>query len=277
MDFEIASAGATDLVLTRGWAAGLGWDPGVADWWSFQVADPRGFLIGRLEGVPVASLASVRYGEDYGFLGMFIVSAAVRGRGYGRTMWREGLRHLAGRAMGLSCGPGQTDHFRRSGFRHLWNSIRYEGVPVRTGGAALTDARAVPFERVSAYDRRFFPAPRDAFLAAWLSSPDHRSLVAFQGDELAGFAVLRRASGAARLGPVYAASGEIAAALIGELAAATPGRPVAVDVPEFNETAVLLMHQLGLRPSFTAARMGVGADREIDRRGLFALTSLELG
>ena len=30
------------------------------------------------------------------------------------------------------------------------------------------DARSVPFDRLAAYDRRFFSEARDSFLAAWI-------------------------------------------------------------------------------------------------------------
>ena len=48
-------------------------------------------------------------------------------------------------------------------------------------------------------------------------------------------------------------------------------------MPDFNEPAIALAEQLGLKPAFETARMYTGPDPAIDRAGLFGVTSLELG
>ena len=98
-----------------------------------------------------------------------------------------------------------------------------------------------------------------------------------QDGEIAGFGVIRAAVAASRIGPLYAESTATAAALITGLAAAMPGRPVAVDMPDFNEAGTHLAGQLGLEPAFETARMYTGAEPAIDRAGLFGVASLELG
>jgi hypothetical protein len=56
-----------------------------------------------------------------------------------------------------------------------------------------------------------------------------------------------------------------------------PGRPVAVDMPDFNGAGTNLARQLGLEPAFETARMYTGAEPAIDREGLYGVASLELG
>src|SRR5205814_9943695 len=102
-------------------------------------------------------------------------------------------------------------------------------------GVTLVDARTLPFDRLVAYDRRFYPAERDAFLAAWIDYPGRTSLAALKDGELAGFGTIREAATGSRIGPLYAASPDIAGALVTALAAARPGRPIALDVPDYNE------------------------------------------
>ncbi len=89
--------------------------------------------------------------------------------------------------------------------------------------------------------------------------------------------MLRAGRAASRIGPLYAASPAVAAALVGALAATAPDTPVAVDVPDVNPAAVRLAEQLGLTPSFDTARMYSGPPPVIDRTGLYGITSLELG
>jgi hypothetical protein len=228
----------------------------------------------------VTCISVVRYGAGFGFLGYYIARPEIRGQGYGIQIWRTGMARLAGRNVGLDGVVAQQENYRKSGFRRAWNNIRHEGVPAAAAppaGTSLVDARTLPFDRLAAYDRRFFPEARDSFLSPWISLPERSALAAVKDGEIMGFAVLRACRAASRIGPLYGASPEVVAALISTLAAKRPGKPVAVDVPDVNRPAVALMERLGLEPSFETARMYTGADPAIDRAGLFGVTSLELG
>jgi hypothetical protein len=280
MAFEIATASADDVVRVMDWANDEGWNPAITDRFAFHAMDPRAFLMGRLDGDPVVCISVVRYGAAFGFLGCYIARPAVRGKGYGLQIWNAGMKRLAGRNVGLDGVVAQQANYRKSGFRLAWNNVRHEGRPVPAPlppGVRLVDARSLPFDKLAAYDRRFFPEPRDSFLAAWITLPERTALVALQGGEIAGFGVIRAAVAASRIGPLYAASTAIAAALITGLAAAMPGRPVAVDMPDFNEPGTSMARHHGLEPAFETARMYTGPEPEIDRAGLFGVASLELG
>ncbi len=278
--FEISTASASELPKFGEWAHDEQWNPGLRDLQAFFATDPRGFLLGRLNGEAVASVSAVRYGTGYGFLGFYIARAAVRGQGYGIQLWRAAMDRLDGRTVGLDGVVDQQGNYRKSGFRRAWNHVRYEGVPAAEpapGDIRLIDARTVPFAELADYDRRFFPAPRDAFLSLWIALPGHTALAAVRDGRLCGFAVLRPARSAARVGPLYAGTPDIALALIDGLAATAPGTPLAIDVPDANPASVALVERLGLRPTFEAARMYTGPDPAIDLPGLFATTTLELG
>ncbi|MDX6250224.1 MAG: hypothetical protein QOF10_3584 [Kribbellaceae bacterium] len=279
-DFRVSVATAQELRRLRDWADDEGWNPGVSDGQAFFPTDPQGFLVGRLNGEAVASVSAMRYGADFGFIGFYIARPEVRGQGYGIQVWQAGMARLEGRNVGLDGVVEQQDNYRKSGFRLAWNNIRYEGVPSAGGqddGVTLVDARTVPFDQLAAYDRRFFPAARDAFLASWVSLPGHAALVALRDNEIQGLGVLRPASGPSRVGPLYAASDSIALSLLTALSATTPRLPIAIDVPDINKPSVALVEQLGLTPSFETARMYTGPTPDVDLPGLFAVTTLELG
>lgn len=279
MAFEIATASAEDVVRIVSWAADEGWNPGRTDRFAFHAIDPCAFLIGRLDGEPVAAISVTRFGTGFGFLGCYITRPPVRGKGYGIQIWNAGMKRLEGRNVGLDGVPAQQANYRKSGFRLAWNNVRHEGRPVAAAvpaGVTLADARGIAFDRLVAYDRRFVPEGRDSFLAPWITVAERPSRVALKDDEIVGFGVIRPAVTGARIGPLYAASPEIAAALIGNLAAAMPGQ-IAVDVPDFNVPGKRLAEQLGLKPAFETARMYTGPDPAIDRAGLFGVASFELG
>ena len=216
--------GAADVVRAADWAAAEGWNPGLSDAVAFQAADPTGFLVGRLDGEPVGCISVVRYGQAFGFLGFYIMTPKARGKGYGIRIWQAGMKHLAGRMVGLDGVPAQQDNYRKSGFRLAWRNVRYQGVPrgggtVTSGsGLTLVDARSLPFDRLAAYDRRFFREHRDAFLALWISLPGHVSLAALRDGALQGFGVLRPCRDGFKIGPLYAADPAVATALATALA-----------------------------------------------------------
>ncbi|KAB2592908.1 GNAT family N-acetyltransferase [Streptomyces arboris] len=280
-NFEIAAASAEDIVTLGAWAHEEGWNPGLADGGVFFPTDPGGFLIGRLGAVPVTSVSVVRYGPDHGFLGFYLTRPHLRGQGYGLRTWQAGTARLAGRNVGLDGVPDQQDNYRRSGFRTCWSNARYEGTPptdiAPPPGTSLVDARSVPFAHLAAYDRRFFPAPREGFLAAWITAPGRTALAAVRDGELQGLGVVRACRAASRIGPLYATSPQVAAYLVSALAATLPEGTVAVDVPDVNPAAVRLAGELGLTPSFDTARMYTGPEPVIDRSGYYGITSLELG
>ncbi|MBT2449532.1 GNAT family N-acetyltransferase [Streptomyces sp. ISL-43] len=291
--FEINGASAADLALIRDWADEEGWNPGDSDRFAFAVADPDGFLVGRLGGEPVACVSAVRYGAGFGFLGFYIARPAVRGQGYGIRMWRAAMERLDGRLVGLDGVVEQQDNYRKSGFRPAWNNVRHEGVPragARAGGlqpgapagglepgVEIVDAATLPFGQLAAYDRHFFPAPREAFLAAWVGLPGRTALAAVRDGRIEGLGVIRPCSAASRVGPLYAATPALAAALLLRLAEHSPDGTVCLDVPDANPRATALAAGLGLSATFETARMYTGEEPDIDLTGMYAVASLELG
>ncbi|MFI6144069.1 GNAT family N-acetyltransferase [Streptomyces sp. NPDC051109] len=285
--FEISGASAADMELIRRWADEEGWNPGDSDRFAFAVADPAGFLVGRIAGEPVACISAVRYGSAFGFIGFYIARPAFRGQGYGIRLWQAGMERLDGRLIGLDGVVDQQDNYRKSGFRSAWNNVRYEGVPQSNGsgggggvggaGVEVVDAASLPFGELAAYDRRFFPESRDAFLSAWTGLPGRTALAAVRDGRIEGLGVIRPCSGASRIGPLYASTPAVAAALLHRLAEHTRDGAVAVDVPDANPAATALLASLGLAPSFEAARMYTGSAPEVELAGLYGVTSLELG
>jgi Acetyltransferase (GNAT) domain/Acetyltransferase (GNAT) family len=280
MTFEITVASVEDVQRMARWAGDEGWNPGNTDAYAFHATDPGAFLIGRLDGEPVTCISVVKYGQGFGFLGFYIARPVVRGKGYGIQNWRAGMARLTGRNVGLDGVVAQQANYRKSGFRNAWNNVRYEGPAFDAkapAGVSLVDARGVPFDRLAAYDRRFFPEARDSFLAAWISLSERASLVALSDGNIVGFAVMRACQAASRVGPLFAESADTAAALVSALAQKMGAKAVAIDMPDINKPAVTFADHAGLKPSFETARMYTGANPDLDYAGLYGIGSLELG
>ncbi|GAA3492460.1 GNAT family N-acetyltransferase [Streptomyces cremeus] len=277
----IGVAAVQDLHTTRSWAQAEGWNPGRGDLLPFFAADPRGFLIARRpdDPTPVSGISVVRYGTDHAFLGLYLARPDVRGQGYGIQVWNAGMARVAGRTVGLDGVVAQQANYRKSGFASAWTNTRYEGTlntdPVPAPpGVVLTDATALPFALLAAYDRRFFPTARDTFLAAWLTAPHRASLAAVQDGRVVGLAVRRACVTGSRIGPCYADTPAVAASLLTHLATETP---IALDVPDTNPAAVHLAEQLALTPTFETSRMYTAAPPRLDHPALYGISTLELG
>jgi ribosomal protein S18 acetylase RimI-like enzyme len=153
--YRIGTMSRAEVAIAIEWAAAEGWNPGLHDAECFHAADPGGFLVGRLDDEPVATISVVKYGASFAFLGLYIVKPAYRGHGYGIRIWEAGLARLAGRKVGLDGVVAQQDNYRKAGFTFAYRNVRYRG----TGGAtAPPDARIVPLSKIPvaetiAYDR----------------------------------------------------------------------------------------------------------------------------
>jgi hypothetical protein len=266
-----------DLKLALGWAAAEGWNPGLHDAHCFYAADPEGLLVGELDGAPIGCVSAVRYGQGFGFLGLYIVKAEHRGQGFGLKLWRAAMDWLGDRVVGLDGVVAQQENYRKSGFRLAFRNIRQRG---EGGGAVppgLTDLAAVPIEEIQRYDETAFPAPRAEFLASWIEQPQAVALGVADGPALRGYGVLRACQEGFKIGPLFADDEETANRLFAGLIARAPGAPVFLDTPEANAAAVALAQRFRMTPVFETARMYKNGAPEMRLDRCFGVTTFELG
>ena len=261
------------------WAAAEGWNPGLADDACFAAADPEGFLIGELDGAPAATVSCVNYGASFAFLGFYIVREDLRGRGYGLRLWMRPLRTPAPRVIGLDGVVAQQQNYRKSGFELAYANVRYGGTVAapdapQAGVMALAE---VPLATVEAYDATVFPAPRTAFLRAWIGSPGHVGCALVRDGGLAGWGVIRPCRKGRKIGPLVADDRATAEVVLSALLASAGGGEIFLDVPSINRDAVALAQDLGLTPVFETARMYTGAIPPLRLERVFGVTSFELG
>jgi GNAT superfamily N-acetyltransferase len=274
----IRTMSPSDLETALDWAAGEGWNPGLHDADCFQAADPAGFLMLCEDGEPVGSISVVRYAEAFGFLGLYIVRPDWRGRGFGRRLWAAGLERLAGCRVGLDGVVERQADYARAGFVTAYRNIRFTGPP---RPPEPPDPRIVPVDdvllpAVLAFDRRFFPAPRDAFLRCWLRGEGRRARAYLADGRVVGYGVRRACRLGHKVGPLFARDAAVAEALLTDLIQGVAG-PVAIDVSEPNRTAVQLAESLAFAPSFETARMYRGGRPDLPLAETFGVTTFELG
>ena len=240
-----------EAALAVEWAAREGWNPGCSDAGIFYDTDPDGFLMARLGSTPVAVLSAVRYGDDFGFMGFYIAAPEHRNKGYGGLLALAGIKHLDGVPVGLDGVEAQQANYARHGFVMAHANVRYQGIgpgaaPAAAGctGAELRSIQPADLPGLFAYDRRHFPADREAFLRAWIFQPGATAVLA----------------------------------LLHSLRSTVPAEEAFfIDVPQPNQSAVALAAASGMVPVFKTARMYRGPAPELPLSCLYGITSFELG
>jgi GNAT superfamily N-acetyltransferase len=277
---QIRSATAAEVKIVVDWAAAEGWDPGLNDADCFFAADPDGFLVALLDDTLVGSISAVRYSTNFAFIGLYIVTPDLRGQGIGTKLWNAAMERCNNTTAGLDGVVAMQPAYASSGFVLAHNNIRHGGIP-----APLTlddhDLHTRPVTSrtdIEALDQECFGDVRPAFLEAWISQPNAKTIAAFERDQLRGYATLRRTPAGFKFGPVFAHDSTSARVLISELLADVPANAqVFLDTPETNPEAVAIARDLGLAAVFETARMYRGGSLQLPIEKIFGITSFELG
>jgi len=270
-----------EIPLAVDWAAAEGWNPGLRDAECFAVVDPHGFLVAERDGVPVATASCVNYDDHFAFLGFYIVRPDLRGRGYGVRLWQAAMAHAGSRVVGLDGVVAQQDNYRKSGFSLAYANIRFSGRPTALAQAAarpdIVTLADVPLADIEASDASVFPAPRRAFLQAWIGAPGHVGRGLIRDGALAAWGVIRPCRAGSKIGPLVAEGRDSAEAVVSALLSAVGDVEVFLDIPAVNPEAVALAEGLGLKPVFETARMYTGPIPPLRLECMFGVTTFELG
>lgn len=283
--FEVRRATPEEFAVAVSWARDEGWNPGVADLDAFFSADPSGFFMGFADGRPVSSISVVRYGDDQGFLGFYIVHPDARGKGFGMATWQAGMAYLENRTVGLDGVVAQQANYTKSGFQLVGRNIRFTGAPKLTGlsGSPVTIdvARFEHAGQIEAIDRICFGLPRPEFLKTWIfaaADARRKTLVSVENGDVNGYATFRKCADGFKIGPLFAQTTESAEALFQACCAEVEaGASVTLDVPEANRAAMMMAESAGLAPVFETARMYRGPAPELAWVKIHGLSSFELG
>jgi GNAT superfamily N-acetyltransferase len=278
-EFAVRPMRPGELELVLEWARQEGWNPGLDDSLPFHDADPSGFFVGAVGEVPVGSISVVKYGDDLAFLGLYMVHPEFRGKGYGRAIWDAGIASANGRSIGLDGVVAQQENYRKAGFEEAYKTVRYGGVIGSLPSSTLT---ATPvsdkLDGLVRYDASVFSAERSAFVTSWCTNRKHRrTAVVRKSGKIRGYGTIRRCYDGYKIGPLFAADADSAAALLSTLGQEAKGARVFIDIPSDNRDAVALAVGMGLEPVFETSRMYRGAVPTVPLKNVFGVTTLELG
>lgn len=282
MDLEIDRLGSDDLDDAAALSTAVGWNQTETDWRRLLELYPGTCFAGRVEGELVATSTLAAY-DDVGWIGMVLVDAAHRRRGYGSALFERALE--AGRDRELSIlGLDATDAGRTVysgyGFEEVGGIDRWRG-SIDPDESTTGDPSATPIANASVdgtdvarFDRERTGVDRRRFLAHLLDSRETSAFVRERGGELRGYAVVRPGRTAPQLGPIVAVDEETSRGLFEAIAssrgvASTENEAVIVDAPRSDRTTALL-RRAGLEVRRELHRMvdADASDRDAERRGV---------
>jgi GNAT superfamily N-acetyltransferase len=274
----------SEVSIAIEWAAQEGWNPGISDATSFYLADPKGFFISKLGDQAVAVISAVRYEEQFGFIGLYIVHPDYRGQGFGWEIWQVAMNHLQGIPIGLDGVVAQQSNYKKSGFEFANRNIRYAGrskkikVEADSADGSIVFLDQIPFSTIEAFDRSFFPQSRADFLSGWISQPESFALGLIADGAICGYGVIRPCRIGFKIGPLFANSELAAEKLFSSLCACVDNdSPVFLDIPESNLRAINLVNRHQMQPMFETARMYKGCVGNVRIEDTYGITSFELG
>jgi hypothetical protein len=267
-----------DLDIAVEWAALEGWNPGLKDAECFYQTDPNGFFIGELNGEPIATISAVKYGNEFGFIGFYIVKKEFRGQGYGHKIWQVASDYLKNICSGLDGVVAQQESYESDGYVKAFNQFRFEEADVKGArDSEILDIKNISFDKIVEYDNNVVKYNRNIFLSCWLNMEGTNSCGIMRDDKIVGYGLIRACRNGYKIGPLFADDFIIAEKIYLALADYATGNTVYLDVPEANKIGFELANKHVRKYVFETARMYKNGWLNQETEKIFGVTTFELG
>ena len=270
-----------------------GFAPGVGDLEIYKNTDKQGLWVGWLNDNPIGCIAGVRYNENYGFLGLFLVIDKYRGRGFGLQLWKKALDHLNDLpCIGLEAAPERIADYSKWGFTISSKTTRWkwlgDGKLLQEGlriddlyNFSFVEGASIPSKAVEKFDEKRETTSRPHFLSNWLNHPAGKVIAIIdKKGRCHGFGRIRpcllKNGDGWRIGPLMADTPKLLIILLKKLIDSHPGL-IIIDAPGLNNSASELFKDLGFKSDSETFRMYRGYQPPVSMNDVYGLACLELG
>jgi GNAT superfamily N-acetyltransferase len=237
------------------------WDQVERDWRRF-LDDPDANLCVAEQGNDlVATIAPIRYGAEFGWIGMVLVDPAAQGRGVGSLMVGHAIDTLGEMpAIRLDATPAGRLLYQKHGFIDEYSLTRMEATAITVDHDSTTTARAMlrsELPEVIAMDRSVFGAPRNGLLQWMYDGAPEFAFVAERHGRLAGYLFGRHGHRFEHLGPIVADDMSVAIDMTNTCLAQHRNRAFVVDTPH-HDGWLHFLETIGFRRQRGFVRMSRG-------------------
>ena len=286
------------------------WNHLAADWQRLIELDPEGVFLAEDDGRPCGTASATPYSTTTAWIGMVLVHPDFRRRGIGTILMNRAIEHLRLRgleAIKLDATDDGRPVYLKLGFRDEQPAWRYAAAlplpllhpsPLRGEGrvrVTIADNRSNAGESPGCLGDRCLPACSGA--APCLDDFAELDLRAFGADRSAllrtlrrdgffaaipgqggGYGFARPGFGAAQIGPIVAATPDVARRLVADLLSQLPPGRVFWDLLPDHADARQLAESLGFSVARRLTRMCLGDKTNPgDPSLVYAVAGLELG
>lgn len=284
-NIEIRLLAERDLAAAMRLKEAAGWNQTEEDWRRLLRLGPRCCFAATDGERLVATTTATAYGRELAWVGMVLVDPEYRRRGIATALVGAALDSLEAEGVGavkLDATPEGAPVYESLGFEAELVIERWAGAARgHASGHATGDGAAPPHlvERVFEFDRRAFGADRGGLLRAlWEGACVEPSLRVGDGGLLRGYALARRGSRAAYVGPVVAEDAGAAALLMDEVLGRLGDGPVYVDLNSSFEGGARELAARGFIKQRALVRMRRGDRTAAGTSGsVFAIAGPEVG
>ena len=285
--FEIREMELADQQQALRLSTQAGWNQNEQDWRRIYYLCDDSCFAGKIDGQLVATGTLVPYENECGWIGMMLVDEKYRRHGYGMAMLNRLLRtadEMELEWVGLDATDFGEPLYRKKGFRPVGGVDRWKlqkpHRPLMIAGIreynSIWDEEAVRKLDWAATGME----RRDLLLHLYLDARRQPgSFIVCDQNGLLGFGCSRQRKTGPQIGPVVAASADIAAAIVSALLERlAPGEqsPVLIDVPRGSAIESWLIGE-EFEVTRRLTRMVRGAAQLGNPQLLFAIAGFEYG
>jgi GNAT superfamily N-acetyltransferase len=281
-DGAIRTLRQSDVPAALDLSGQAGWNQTPDDWRRLLDWEPEGCFGLDLHCRLGGTVTTTRYGSRLAWIGMLLVDAALRRRGFGRRLLLHALTWLdekGVRAVMLDATPLGQPLYESLGFRQQDTLDRWQGLATAVG-TQRSEPTIAPVNLSPALldlDQRAFGLDRARLLRDLHAAPDGRSYWLGDSQRTDGFVLVRPGARRWHIGPFVAASDDAAAGLLQSALAALEGQAVEMDIAR-DSAATSLARDAGLAPVRPFLRMLRGGPPPAgDRTLLYATAGPEIG
>jgi ribosomal protein S18 acetylase RimI-like enzyme len=247
----------TDIPAGLSLCRSAGWNQLSRDWEMFLSLDPEANRVClNEEGNVVGTVATVRYGHRFAWIGMVLVDPVHRKKGIGLRLLEQALSILKNEGcVKLDATPAGREVYIKLGFEDEYPLSRMFAGALNSG-QLISLPTATPltpddWENVRAFDEKAFGARRNTLLSWMYEGAPELAFKVSTGTQLKGYCFGRAGFRSTHIGPVVAIDTDVAKDLASAALRRCGNRSVILDVSHHNESWRSWLESIGfseLRP-----------------------------
>jgi GNAT superfamily N-acetyltransferase len=252
----------TDIPAAMQLKEAAGWNQTEADWLRLLALEPNGCFVAVKNGRLVGTTTTTTYGNDLAWIGMVLVDPQERRQGIATHLMNVAMDYLKDKVatVKLDATAQGKPVYERFGFKVESVFERWIGIP---NAHTATDSKVLDHDAIRdllALDQVAFAADRSRLIKKLIDDASVPPVLLRAADEtLSGYALARRGTNAAYVGPVVGKSPQHIESLLDQVLDELAGHRVYIDFNTECVAATSALSDRGFVKERDLMRMSAGA------------------